>query len=458
MTDGSPTAAERWLPDEARVIALVRDRGSDEWAAGVAIGLADMVGRERGRTFLANAAGDSRELDRRLDAAGPGLTSALTGAATIASIAYTSAGQRFAYLPAGEGALPFAGLRRMRAFRRFVAKVREGGGTMLLYVGEEDLVGAAADRPSQSAEPLQLDGCIALGEMRGVATVLGAPLLARVERPAPPPSEPPVRAAAPASGGAVTATAVEAASRPFRPPGSLTRLLAVPLAALVLWGGWVLLRPVPDGSAGGAGSSEPAAEADRLDSDRLARDGSSTPSGAQAAEPARAAVPEPREFAGPAARYSVLVGSYIRLGDAMERRTELSEAGGLFFVAPTPVRGRIYYRVLAGAFEERAEAASAMADLVDDGRKEMFKEWDIRPVRLAYEAGTFTARDEANQRVRELWAADVPAYVLSDTAEAPLYRVYAGAFMSEADAEPLGRRLEELGSGAELVARSGIAP
>lgn len=453
MTDGGTTAAERWLPDEARVIALVRDRGSDAWAAGVAIGLADMVGRERGRTFLANATGDSGELDRRLDAAGPGLTSALTGAATIASIAHTSAGQRFAYLPAGEGALPFAGLRRMRAFRRFVAKVREGGGTILLYVGEEDLVGPAADRPAESAEPLQLDGCIALGEVRGVAAELGAPLLARVERPNPPPVEPPVRAAAPEADEGETATATEAAGGRFGPPGSLTRLLAVPIVALLLWGAWALLRPAADGGAGGAGSPSPAAEADRLAPDRP-----STPSGAQAAEPVPAATPEAREFAGPAARYSVLVGSYMRLADAMGRRTELSEAGGLFFVAPTPVRGRIYYRVLAGAFEDRADAASAMAELVEDGRKEMFKEWDIRPVRLAYEVGTFTVWDEANQRVRELWAADVPAYVLSDTAEAPLYRVYVGAFLSEEDAEPLGRRLEELGSGAELVARSGIAP
>jgi len=453
MTDGGTTAAERWLPDDARVIALVRDRGSDDWAASVAIGLADMVGRERGRTFLANVAGDSRQLDSRLGAAGAGLASALTGAATIASIAHTSPGRRFAYLPAGEGALPFAGLRRVRAFRRFVARVKEGGGTILLYLGEEDLAGPAADPPPASAERLQLDGCIALGEVRGVAAELGAPLLARVERPAPPPIEPRARAAAPATGKAETAVATEAVGRRFGPPGSLARLLAVPIAALLVWGAWALLRPLPEGSAAGGRASRPVVEADRLDPERT-----SAPSTAQAAEPGLAPPPEPREFAGPAARYSVLVGSYMRLADAMERRAELSKAGGLFFVAPTPVRGRIYYRVLAGAFEDRAEAASAMGDLVEDGRKEMFKEWDIRPVRLAYEAGTFTARDEADRRVRELWAADVPAYVLSDTAEAPLYRVYAGAFMSEEDAEPLGRRLEELGSGAELVARSGIAP
>jgi cell division septation protein DedD len=200
----------------------------------------------------------------------------------------------------------------------------------------------------------------------------------------------------------------------------------------------------------GAASSARPADASRVDAD-----GPSLPAGARAAEPTAA---NDREFEAPAARYSVLVGSYMRLADAMGRRAELAGAGGLFYVAPTPVRGRIYYRVLAGVFEDRADAASAMADLVQDGRKEMFKEWDIRPVRLAYEVGTFTARDEADGRARELQAADVPAYVLRDTAEAPLYRVYAGAFMSEEDAEPLGRRLEELGSGAELVARSGIAP
>lgn len=452
MTDGSATAAERWLPDEARVIALVRDRGSDDWAAGVAIGLADMVGRERRRTFLANIAADSGELDRRLDAAGPGLTSALTGAATIASIARTSAGQRFAYLPAGEGALPFAGLRRMRTFRRFVAKVKEGGGTILLYVGEEDLAAPSSTRSSEADEKLQLDGCIALGEVRGLAAELGAPLLARVERPPPPPAERPGRPAAPEAERDDPVPGMVPRRRAAA--GSLTKLLAVPVAALLLWGAWAVLAPAPeqDGEAGGAGART--AGTSRVDAD-----GPSSPAGAQAAEPAPfVAASGPREFAAPAARYSVLVGSYMRLADAMGRRAELAEAGGLFYVAPTPVRGRIYYRVLAGVFEDRADAASAMGDLVEDGRKEMFKEWDVRPVRLAYEVGTFTARDAADRRARELRATDVPAYVLRDTAEAPLYRVYAGAFMSEEDAEPLGRRLEELGSGAELVARSGVAP
>ena len=89
-TGGAARPAEtgHWLPDEARLIALVRDREADAWAAGVAVGLADLIGRQRGRTFLANVAGTSDALDGMLGAAGgPGLTSALTGAATIASIA-----------------------------------------------------------------------------------------------------------------------------------------------------------------------------------------------------------------------------------------------------------------------------------------------------------------------------------------------------------------------------------
>jgi cell division protein FtsN len=449
MTDGSATEAERWLPDEARVIALVRDRGNDAWAAGVAIGLADMVGRGRRRTFLANIA-DSRELDRQLDATGPGLTSALTGAATIASIARTSSGQRFVYLPAGEGALPYAGLRRMRVFRRFVAKIREGGGTILLYMGEEDLAPAPAGRSSEAAERLQFDGCIALGEARGAAAELGAPLLARVERPAAAPAESPARAAVPSAAGAGEVVGAAPARR--RAPGSLAKLLVVPVAALLLWGAWTVLGPASEPEATEA--STEAAEAGPLDVNRA-----SSPARAQAAEHVEPVVaPEPREFAAPAARYSVLVGSYMRLADAMGRRAELAGAGGLFYVAPTPVRGRIYFRVLAGVFEDRADAVSAMADLVEDGRKEVFKEWDIRPVRLAYEVGTFPARNDAGRLERELLAAEVPAYVLRDTAEAPLYRVYVGAFMSEDDAEPLGRRLQELGSGAQLVARSGIAP
>lgn len=453
----------RWLPDEARLVALVRDRGTDEWAAGVATGLADMVGRLRGRTFLLNVAG-AAELDRLLDAAGgPGLTSALTGAATVASIARVRRGQRFAYLPAGEAALPYSALRRMERFRRFLEQVRDGGGTLLLYVGQEDLEAAAED--GRGAERLALDGCIALGEARGIARKLGAPLLARVERPAPPPS--------PARAGSTATESREAepdihggpAEGPWSRMGSLTRLL-LPVAAFLLalfaWGrvtggseqddrhggrareGAGIAAADVAAPSGGGSAPVSAPETGGADAETDPADGSAPPAG--------------HEFHAPPARYSVLVGSYIRLPDAMARRAELSEDGGLFYVAPTPVRGRLYYRVLFGAYEDRADAAAGMADLVADGRKDVARDWDVRPVRLAYDLGTFAEREAAEERVAALHETEIPAYVLRDTAAGPRYRVYAGAFSSEEDAGPLGERLADREMGGRLIGRMGVAP
>lgn len=447
----------RWLPDEARLVALVRDRGSDEWAAGVATGLADMVGRLRGRTFLINVAG-AVELDRLLDAAGgPGLTSALTGAATVASVAHAPRGQKFAYLPAGEAALPYSALRRMERFRRFLRQARQGGGTLLLYVGEEDLDAAAG--PGGGSR-FALDGCIALGEAAGIATKLGAPLLARVERPATPP---------PTARGALASTQAaaepdesgEAPAGTWTRMGSLTRLLLP--AALLAFGvlGWVLIRGGPEGETPPPDRSVAAAGVEGRTSGPANGGAGEAAETAGPVDPAAGdpAGPGPsRAFSAPPARYSVLVASYIRLRDAMARRDELAEDGGLFYVAPTPVRGRVYYRVLYGAYEDRADAAAAMADLVAEGRKENVKEWDVRPVRLAYDLGTFAVREAADRRAASLHAAEIPAYVLRDTAEVPLYRVYAGAFSAEEDAEPLGERLADRDVEGQLISRAGIAP
>lgn len=455
MSERGPRAgAEGWLPKDAQLIALVRDRGSDDWAAGVAVGLADMVGRDRHRTFLANVAGGDDALDRLMGSTGgPGLTSALTGAATVASIARTSPDQKFAYLPAGEAALPYSGLRRMQTFRRFLARVRDGGGTLLLYLGEEDLQASANGAGRPSAEPLRLDGCIALGEISGASAKLGAPLLARVERPGPPPDPRPSGTASTAAAQAETSfSAAELAPTDTAPGmGSLVRLL-IPIAAVValLWIGWATAGPGGDAAEGDERSDAPVA---------MAGSEATGPAPVEAAQTERRVEPvSDRTFSAPEARYSVLVGSYIRLGDAMSRRSELADDGGFFYVTPTPVRGRIYYRVLSGVYEDRADAATAMVGLVEDGRKDTNKEWDIRPVRLAFDLGTFASRDDADRRAAEVLANDVPAYVLRDTASTPLYRVYAGAFTSAEDAQPLENRLEDLDSGAELMTRAGVAP
>lgn len=455
MTEESSAAEAAWLPDGVRLIALVREVGAESWAAGVAVGLADMVGRDRGRTFLANVASEPSALDRLLGAgSAPGLTSALTGAATVAAVARRDPSQSFSYLPSGEAALPYAGLRRMPTFRQFLHKVKEGGGTVLLYLGEED-VGPREER--DPAVDVRLDGCIALGAVRGVAAELGAPLLARVERPMEPAisDDPPDRsetgdARPPEASGTVPEPVATAAEGAGPLPGSLSRLWIPLVALLLLWAAWTLFGP----------DRGPRAEAEAAEGAEGAVPGE-TENGSAGNDGGAPTAVDPsarREFSAPPATYSILVGSYIRLGDAMQRRDELASDGGLFLVTPTPVQGRVYQRVLAGVFEDRTQAIAAMQDLVADGRKELVKDWDIRPVRLAYSLGTFAGRDSARHAAERYTAEGIPAYVLRDTARTPLYRVYAGAFEREASATPLRDVLEARGSAAQLNVRTGVAP
>ncbi|TDJ48883.1 MAG: SPOR domain-containing protein, partial [Gemmatimonadetes bacterium] len=126
-------------------------------------------------------------------------------------------------------------------------------------------------------------------------------------------------------------------------------------------------------------------------------------------------------------------------------------------VSPTPVRGRVYYRVFAGVHEDRLDALAAMEVLVADGHKRVAKLWDVRPVRLAYDLGTFDSLKGATGRIRALSADGIPAYVLRDSAEAPAYRVFAGAYESEEAATAMGDMLESNKLSAELISRSGVA-
>ena len=145
MNEGDYVASDTldWLPAEASLIAVIRQTGCGEWAAGVAVGLADIVGRKRGRTYLANVGTDGSELDSHLEVeGGPGLTSALSGPISVASIARSAPQRSFTYLPAGDSGLPLSELRRLPTFRRLLRKMRDGGGTLLLYGAEEDLTAA----------------------------------------------------------------------------------------------------------------------------------------------------------------------------------------------------------------------------------------------------------------------------------------------------------------------------
>ena len=437
MNEGVTDAASSidWLPAEASLVALVRETGCGEWAASIAVGLADIVGRQRGRTFLANTGIDGVELDAVLSVeGGPGLSSALTGTTSIASIARSSPDRSFAYLPAGDGALPLSDLRRIPTFRRLAAKVTRGGGTLLLYVAEEDLPAISVD----VVDGPKLDGCIALGSVRDLALELGAPLLARVERPADAPG--PRASTEGDADGASVSGAPDAGGRAAA-RSKLLRRTWIPALILLVGAWWVL--------AGRSADSDGTATSPRV---------VAAPADGPAAGDAVPAVDSPRIWAAPTANYSVLVGSYVRLRDAEDRSNALAAGGGLFFVSPTPVRGRTYFRVFAGVYEDRAEGVAAMERLVEDGRKEAVKVWDVRPVRLAHSVGTFDSPEAADDRIRELREDGLPAYVLRDSAAVPSFRVYAGAFESEAAAAPFGELLASRQVSVELETRLGVAP
>ncbi len=440
MNDGDGVASNSlaWLPAEASLIAVVREMGCGEWAAGIAVGLADIVGKKRGRTYLANVGTDGSELDSLLEVAGgPGLTSALSGATSVAAIARSAPQRSFTYLPAGDSALPLSELRRLPTFRRLLSKMRDGGGTLLLYIAEEDLT-AASNR--DAADGLALDGCIALGMVRDLALELGAPLLARVERPADAPVPPESDTAS--SDNVRDPGTARSDTFAISRLGSLSKLLIPILSLLLLWMLWTVARS----------SGEAEAHTDAPPAVAVPADGG--PGNADSTDVAS----RPLVWMAPAANYSVLVGSYIRLRDAEERRGALSRDGGLFYVSPTPVRSRIYYRVFAGVHEDQVDALAAMERLVADGRKKAAKLWDVRPVRLAYDLGTFDSLDGANDHVRALGADGIPAYVLGDSTDAPAYRVFAGAFESEKAAMAMGDLLASRELKAELNTRSGVAP
>jgi hypothetical protein len=96
-----------------------------------------------------------------------------------------------------------------------------------------------------------------------------------------------------------------------------------------------------------------------------------------------------------------------------------------------------------------------MRDLVESGRKERERDWDMRPVRLAFALGSFRTGEEARQARDRLHESGLPAYVLPEGTSEARYRLYAGAFESEGAAAALDSILEAAGSTGALEIRRG---
>ncbi len=462
-----------WLPDDARVVALVRAAGAD-WSPAAAIELADLIGRRRPRTILASVVPGDRGPDKLLGASErPGISAALSGTATVAGIAITPAGCSFTYLPAGRPSVPYGRLAATASFRHLVQMVPRGGGTLLLFLTEADMdfpVGSDA-----SIGAAGIDGWVPLGPVdSAMLESVEARILARVEHPlessrgGDSAARPPARASAlavpafPDTPGARSEgrAGPRAAVRRLKKRGGLARARAT----LIIWGtavavvwlvwqgisGWPVFQEEYSDSAPAGEPDIAAAEPAGLPEE-----------GPREAPGERAASLEsdstvPRTFVGAELPYSILMASYVDREDAEGQRRTLEDDGGLYLVAPTLIRGRLYFRVFAGAMADRFHAEELMRELVASGRKERARDWDMRPANLTFDLGTFASEDDATEVRDRLHEMHLPAYVLTDGAvPAPAYKVYSGAFETEEAAAVLDSLLRSSAQDAILVVRRG---
>jgi len=476
------------VPVDAHIVALVHEAEDAERSATVADAIATSVARRREHTLLLSADPGPSPLDELLGAtSSPGLPAALDGRARLTDVAVQRPDRPFVYLPAGPDPVAMRTLLEEQLLATFIERVRERGGTLFIVLSEDAL----------GIEPLcsLLDGYVALGNVsvpeagRGLAQFgrvrfgeevaeTTAPAGNGASPPEPPEGasdDPPVDAPGDASldddadeaAADIEAAPADAAEAPAdlaaggegasawqrhrkAPAFPLRRVGAGVVAVLAVVLGWWALASRPGGDA----------------SARALRGG---PDDA-GAPPAPPVVPAAAAFDADAARaaleaapelaFSVLMASFNAASDAAERVAELRDEGpGLFFVAPTPIRGVIYHRVFAGAVETRAEAQTLMDDLVASGRKDEAGAWHLRPSNLAFALGVYGDRTSAERRIAELADEGLPAYALTAPfGEGTAWRVYAGAYNSEPEAGPMAEMLRAAGEPAELTSRRGIVP
>lgn len=458
------------LPGDVRVIGLLLPEGSDEADTRAVDGLAVDLARRRGRTLLANLAPRS-SLDRRLGAEGePGVAEVVAGEAALEAAALRPGGRPYLYLRAGAVEFDPRRVLEAGAFGELVRRLRRLEGTLLLALPGPEVSGADLSG--------LLDGVVPVGAGPGAERAAGVPVLGVLgprgerggevpPREEAPEGEPPrgeaagdgasdgVEAAAPVPGDGSAPPEGRWRRRVTEAGFPTGKIVGAALLVAALFGGWwFLVRQV--GPPPGSGTGE-------------VPEGSATgPAEASSGPPVAAGEPAGEEGAAgdrwapllseaPELPYSVLVASYSSPEDARERLAERAGDGVLYFLAPTPVRGRVYHRFFAGARSERASADSLMRALVREGRKEGASEWDVRPVPFAFRLGVYAESEDGRREVDRLADRGIPAYLVPlGRGQRRAWQVYAGAYESEEAAAPLRRALDSAGEEARLVRRRGV--
>jgi len=456
------------------VVLVVMDSGDDARAAAErAVGVARTLAASRPHVLLAGIGGAGVVLDRVRAASGAGLEAVFRGEASLSEVAVRTGHGEPIYLPSG---VPEAGRapnreEAVRRARRLGAVLRKARGTLVLLLDAEV---ATADGLAESVDLV----------LRGAGPEGAGPEVAPAARVGPP----------------VAIDAQEEARRSKRGRWRRHRkrgqtavaraVAAITLVAAAVGGWWITieifgpeqpatteLAPRAAGAettAVGAGKgSDPgprsgptessrapkdAKEAAPAAANRVATHGAPRPSGTTPAAGPAAPLPASRVAdRAPALPYSVLIASYSRRGDAVSRARRWSAADDiLYLVAPTPVQGRVYYRLFAGAEESRDDATRLMNRLVHRGRKEQSSTWDVRPVSLAFRLALRATRRAAAARADSLATRGFPTYVIAAVAaDDTVWQVYAGAFESADAGAVLARALAKSGQEANLVTRRG---
>jgi hypothetical protein len=462
----------------AALLVCARDLRGTEWPARAAIGLARALGAGERRVVLADLDFEQPALHELLHAANTeGVADAILFGASIERVMIEPAGEMFGFVPPGAVAPDPAELMAAPAWTRLLAELTSTDVLLLAY--------APLGVPGLDALADRIRAVVVLADETEVAaTAAMLPDTIRVEgviRPVwpvtpEPAAEPPVAAAEPerepehepqpeaaaaepalaakedarqalkadiAARQRVAADPVETAteSRPAESEKTLPAPRALKRAAwrrLLPWAAFILLVAAAGWLGGrllaGPGETGP---------------GPSGPDGAAVAEPA-----------GSLLGFSVAIESYADFDSAVLRADSLSLAAPdlVFFVAPVlAADDAIIYRVLAGPMTDSATASATMLRLVGEGLKIAASEFDVRETPLAFLVGQYQFRGDAEQRIIELEAQDLPSYVIEVpyTRGPPRFYVYAGAYSGPSEALVMRDRLRAAGVEDTLVVRIG---
>ena len=149
------------LPDDAHIVALVHDSLERERSSTVVDAVATAIGRHREHTLVMSTEPGPTPLDELVGAAeSDGWPAFFADRERLTRVAAQRPECPYVYLPAGQDAEAVTRFLLDDIFMRFLERVRERGGTLLLVISERT--------PMARDLGGQLDGYVALGDIRQV--------------------------------------------------------------------------------------------------------------------------------------------------------------------------------------------------------------------------------------------------------------------------------------------------